>query len=850
MEIGKDGNFTKGALHLAAWKGDLEMIDLLIDTHRLAAKRKGEQKESDSHTNSSNSDVENNDENIVNVISVGIGNYGKTPIFYALTQNRDAVVVRLIEQGANLLIVNNKGQTPCSMAPSHLTKETCEFMYQTESQQLRSGKNFVNYRLTHSDSNQYGDLDPRFEIDDANMGDDIRPEIANFQTLMAHVEPAECSTTVIPLGFPRSLRFTTVDIRKARAEEKKLKDCAVNRRNCEATKSNTKSSRRARPTFESLCQKNGIAPELQDIITQLERNKEKAQALRPGRSLKIDHDHIKNYSQHKTKPLDSDTFRIDELGILSLGDVLPCGHGQNNDKAQQSPCFTLVDDSDAVTFLSHAIDDHLTNISNDAGMNNKSIVQNCWGLDCEWKPSRTKGVENPIATLQLSTRKQAFLVDLQSLCKRQSDAITDCNTDMTTLESFLSDALGRIFSCEEICILGFGIGQDIAKLAASFPHLPCFRLFQSVIDLHEVARYINISCNKPLTSLQKAVAFLIGKRLDKSMQCSNWELRPLTVSQIEYAVLDAAILPSLLSTMLQSNDGHIYGNDAVGNDTGFLQNNPELRLSFRFVYLNQNILCNEESRYGMYQIENGRIKRILEGWFSKQVWVTGDTQPPLPLLVQPRGSLSLDAKKLKKQNTPNKGQESSKPKKSRSTRRKDRVMLCDFEGDIVNLPSPGNVIDYAKESCVQQILGHKVMSDLGNKYLSYNRRGGSVELSNMWILFINFGEGELNANYTNEFRDRGRQVTFFIKPGKLLYDLLSTNKNQPENGLRKKTDDILLFVKLGKKYKFMFCGKVACVDKVVSEENVKLTLQLLNYDELVQNSSDYMQIVSFLGHGS
>lgn len=57
MEVGTDGNFTKNALHLAAWKGDVESIELLINAgikHGL---------------------------DLVNVISTGEGNYGKTRKF-------------------------------------------------------------------------------------------------------------------------------------------------------------------------------------------------------------------------------------------------------------------------------------------------------------------------------------------------------------------------------------------------------------------------------------------------------------------------------------------------------------------------------------------------------------------------------------------------------------------------------------------------------------------------------------------------------------------------------------------------------------------------------------------------
>jgi hypothetical protein len=52
----------------------------------------------------------------------------------------------------------------------------------TETTQLGLGKSFTNYRATHSDSKQYGDLDPRFGLDAAN-GIGSAAECQRIQTL-------------------------------------------------------------------------------------------------------------------------------------------------------------------------------------------------------------------------------------------------------------------------------------------------------------------------------------------------------------------------------------------------------------------------------------------------------------------------------------------------------------------------------------------------------------------------------------------------------------------------------------------------------------------------------------------
>lgn len=58
---------NKNALHYASWKGDLETVTLLVNTARQFSETK----------------------DLVNFISTGEGNYGKTAIFYSITQCRD-----------------------------------------------------------------------------------------------------------------------------------------------------------------------------------------------------------------------------------------------------------------------------------------------------------------------------------------------------------------------------------------------------------------------------------------------------------------------------------------------------------------------------------------------------------------------------------------------------------------------------------------------------------------------------------------------------------------------------------------------------------------------------------------
>ena len=124
-------NGGKTALHMAAWKGPTRHITLLLEY---------------------GADID--------IWSTGIGNYGKTAIFYAITQCRDESVMELVNRGANVKVINNKGQTPRSMAYSHLKRDTLAAIDQAE--QNQQDREWLNFRATHSDGRIYGDLDPRF----------------------------------------------------------------------------------------------------------------------------------------------------------------------------------------------------------------------------------------------------------------------------------------------------------------------------------------------------------------------------------------------------------------------------------------------------------------------------------------------------------------------------------------------------------------------------------------------------------------------------------------------------------------------------------------------------------------
>lgn len=77
-------------------------------------------------------------------------------------------------------------------------------------------------------------------------------------------------------------------------------------------------------------------------------------------------------------------------------------------------------------------------------------------------------------------------------------------------------------------VLGFGVGEDLRRLPD--------RDWSGVDDLQR--RFPRHKA----PSLQRVVAEVLGEYVDKSLQRSDWDRRPLTAEQLRYAALDAAVL--------------------------------------------------------------------------------------------------------------------------------------------------------------------------------------------------------------------------------------------------------------------------------------------------------------------
>jgi ribonuclease D len=134
------------------------------------------------------------------------------------------------------------------------------------------------------------------------------------------------------------------------------------------------------------------------------------------------------------------------------------------------------------------------------------------GFDTETRPAFKKGRKNRISLLQLSTRFHAFLFRLGSVD--------------------LPDELVRLLENEDIFKIGAAVQDDLNELYEIRHFKP-----GGFLDLQRYVEAFGIQ-NKALI---KMAGIVLGFRISKSQQLSNWDAETLTESQLRYAATDAWI---------------------------------------------------------------------------------------------------------------------------------------------------------------------------------------------------------------------------------------------------------------------------------------------------------------------
>ena len=144
------------------------------------------------------------------------------------------------------------------------------------------------------------------------------------------------------------------------------------------------------------------------------------------------------------------------------------------------------------------------------------------GFDTETRPTFTKGKTCRPALIQLATADTVYLIQLTHI-------------------AFCSD-IAELLSSPRVLKVGVAIHDDMKALA----RIHAFSA-DGVVDLGAMARARGIQAQ----GLRTLAANLLGFRISKSAQCSNWENHELTPQQVKYAATDAWVGRELYFHMLR-----------------------------------------------------------------------------------------------------------------------------------------------------------------------------------------------------------------------------------------------------------------------------------------------------------
>ncbi len=140
------------------------------------------------------------------------------------------------------------------------------------------------------------------------------------------------------------------------------------------------------------------------------------------------------------------------------------------------------------------------------------LTQKVLGFDTETRPSFRKGSNNKVALLQISTADEAFLFRLGA--------------------TGLPEKLKQVMASPVPLKIGVGITDDIKALRRISDFAPA-----GFIDLQNFAVKFGIEEK----SLKKLSAIVLGIKVSKSQQLSNWENPILTEAQQRYAATDSYV---------------------------------------------------------------------------------------------------------------------------------------------------------------------------------------------------------------------------------------------------------------------------------------------------------------------
>lgn len=144
------------------------------------------------------------------------------------------------------------------------------------------------------------------------------------------------------------------------------------------------------------------------------------------------------------------------------------------------------------------------------------------GFDTETRPSFRKGQLFKVALLQIAIPDNVFLIRVQ--------------------KTGINDEIIEMLETGAVIKTGIGVRDDILALQRMKRFQP-----KGFVDLAPLAKEAGLQ----VESVKKLTGLLLGFRISKSAQTSNWEAAKLTKKQIEYAATDAWVCLELYKKLAQ-----------------------------------------------------------------------------------------------------------------------------------------------------------------------------------------------------------------------------------------------------------------------------------------------------------
>ena len=154
------------------------------------------------------------------------------------------------------------------------------------------------------------------------------------------------------------------------------------------------------------------------------------------------------------------------------------------------------------------------------------------GFDIEVRPTFKSGDHFPPALVQLAGKKKVYLVQLKKLHSMS--------------------LLARLFATDRVVKAGVAVAGDVAKLHEIMKFIPA-----GFVDLGKMAAQAGIKAG----GVRTLAAQLLGFRVSKGAQCSNWERGELTPAQILYAATDAWVCREIFLELGKMGDRDKYNHD-------------------------------------------------------------------------------------------------------------------------------------------------------------------------------------------------------------------------------------------------------------------------------------------------